>query len=385
MKIKWYKPKQNYFVVSFILLFLNASLINSCTPVSNKLGGTIENHGPNFTETPQLIATIQQTDKTTIITSNSLKTTPSSELSAHLIFSNQKTYLVKRILTITNGGADIIALRIWLPSITNWDSQKTLSSKPTMSIMPTQLPMETSANDISDYWEIRKNPSSNQSITMTQEYLVEVFQTELLTDNLTILPYNQSDTEYQRYTKSENLIEADAPEIINMAKNLAASEDNPYRLAKIFYEYVNNSLNYQSIEGIGGALFALEQGYGECGDYAALFVALCRTTGIPARPVIGSWAPTGDYHVWAEFYLEGIGWIPVDPTLGPKDGHNTFGKIDNQRIIFNKTFNIELEPKPHLIEPIADLFQTYYWEFEISSGDPKKVTVNLDYELTEQK
>lgn len=68
---------------------------------------------------------------------------------------------------------------------------------------------------------------------------------------------------------------------------------------------------------------------GKCADINALFVGLCRAVGIPARDVYGvRVAPSllgfkslgkagGDItkaqHCRAEFYLEGHGWVPVDP------------------------------------------------------------------------
>jgi transglutaminase-like putative cysteine protease len=63
---------------------------------------------------------------------------------------------------------------------------------------------------------------------------------------------------------------------------------------------------------------------GDSSDRAALFVALARSIGIPARPVAGLLVAGGRfrYRAWAEVWLGG--WVPVDPTLGqfPADpGH----------------------------------------------------------------
>jgi transglutaminase-like putative cysteine protease len=69
--------------------------------------------------------------------------------------------------------------------------------------------------------------------------------------------------------------------------------------------------------------------YAECRGYAMLFTALCRSADIPARPVWGllrvdpgaGKKPNNIVsHNWAEVYITGAGWLPVDPqrpeTLG---------------------------------------------------------------------
>jgi len=83
--------------------------------------------------------------------------------------------------------------------------------------------------------------------------------------------------------------------------------------------------------GLGDVKFMLEKKAlgGKCADLNALFVALARSAGIPARDVYGvrvgpsalGYASLGKsggdvtkaQHCRAEFYLAGHGWIPVDP------------------------------------------------------------------------
>lgn len=71
-------------------------------------------------------------------------------------------------------------------------------------------------------------------------------------------------------------------------------------------------------------LFDSQRGY--CEHYASVFVFLMRAAGIPARVVTGyqggEMNPLGDYfivrqsdaHAWTEVWLEGRGWVRVDPT-----------------------------------------------------------------------
>jgi hypothetical protein len=71
-------------------------------------------------------------------------------------------------------------------------------------------------------------------------------------------------------------------------------------------------LDFKTVDDI------LERGHAECRGYTVLFVALCRAAGVPARPVWGvAFVPGGkpDFasHNWAEVYVAGVGWAPVDP------------------------------------------------------------------------
>lgn len=77
-------------------------------------------------------------------------------------------------------------------------------------------------------------------------------------------------------------------------------------------------------DSVDDFLFSTRAGY--CEHYSSAFVFLMRAAGIPARVVTGyqgGWYnPLGDYllvrnsdaHAWAEVWLEGRGWVRVDPT-----------------------------------------------------------------------
>jgi transglutaminase-like putative cysteine protease len=85
-------------------------------------------------------------------------------------------------------------------------------------------------------------------------------------------------------------------------------------------------------------------------SFSLLFCALARAAGIPSRPVAGCLVYEERkvrVHYWAEFYLPGFGWVPVDPALG--DGARFgnypdidtpdeyfFGNIDSHHIVFTR-------------------------------------------------
>lgn len=72
--------------------------------------------------------------------------------------------------------------------------------------------------------------------------------------------------------------------------------------------------------------FLLESRQGYCTYFATAFVLLARAEGIPARYVQGYCVPVGEgeevcvysymAHAWPEAYIEGVGWIPFEPTPG---------------------------------------------------------------------
>lgn len=107
---------------------------------------------------------------------------------------------------------------------------------------------------------------------------------------------------------------------------------DPLAMGKALYDWVVERTEFDSNgSGLGSANIAqmLESGNlsGRSADIAQLFVALCRSVGIPARPVFGlrngtsrlfgSLGILGELnaaqHCRAELYIPGYSWIGVDP------------------------------------------------------------------------
>ncbi len=103
------------------------------------------------------------------------------------------------------------------------------------------------------------------------------------------------------------------------------------------YDFVTDHLEYNDdIRENLGSIKALKKGYGDCTEYADLFVTLCRAKEIPARVVAGCVAELSlnSNHHWAEVFLEGAGWIPFDPTYGDSQA-STFEKMPNKYIYYS--------------------------------------------------
>ena len=93
--------------------------------------------------------------------------------------------------------------------------------------------------------------------------------------------------------------------------------------------------------GNGNSLYACDIGVGNCTDYHSYFISLSRTLETPARFHMGFPIPSGDegkvkgYHCWADYYIDGEGWYPVDISEADKDPNKIeyfFGTIDESRV-----------------------------------------------------
>ena len=105
--------------------------------------------------------------------------------------------------------------------------------------------------------------------------------------------------------------------------------------ALVFLDRLNETL-YRDIRHdirTGGAARPPEEtlalGHGACRDVTVLFLAACRSLGVPARFVSGYQAHAGTpdgrrhLHAWPEAFVPGCGWRPYDPTHGLEvsEGH----------------------------------------------------------------
>ena len=159
--------------------------------------------------------------------------------------------------------------------------------------------------------------------------------------------------------------------IRQLAQQVTAGSRSPSEKAQAIYHYVIERMRYDKETpgwGKGDTLRACEVGAGNCTDFHSLFISLARASGIPARFSIGLPVPDqaeGEipgYHCWAEFYLQGIGWVPVDASEGWKHRERAdyfFGTYDPNRLAVSTGRDIRLVPKPTQRDPLNIFFFPY--------------------------
>jgi transglutaminase-like putative cysteine protease len=142
-----------------------------------------------------------------------------------------------------------------------------------------------------------------------------------------------------------------------LAKEVTKEADTPAAKARAIYDYVVDTMTYDKTGtgwGNGDIYWACDARTGNCTDFHALFIGLNRAVGIPATFEIGFPLPADrasgsieGYHCWAQFYLEGVGWVPVDTSEAYKHSDQReffFGAHDRHRVLFSKGRDITLQP-----------------------------------------
>ncbi len=148
------------------------------------------------------------------------------------------------------------------------------------------------------------------------------------------------------------------PYLKALAADLTNDTDTPVQKAWRFYEFVTTKVDYSfmrdyfQIDHLNE--YCAVNLRGDCGLQALLFIVLCRIGGIPARWQSGlAIEPTyTGSHDWAQFYLEGWGWLFADCSYGGSayrygNGERHafyFGNLEPMRMVANRAFQAELTP-----------------------------------------
>jgi len=124
-----------------------------------------------------------------------------------------------------------------------------------------------------------------------------------------------------RYLAPEPFIESDAPEIVGEAELAVRGVTGTRARAERLTRYVNALLEKKPTVSLPSAREVLRTKVGDCNEHTALYVAMARALGLPARIAVGMVYVHGAfyYHAWPEVYIDSSGsrgqWLPVDPTL----------------------------------------------------------------------
>ena len=179
--------------------------------------------------------------------------------------------------------------------------------------------------------------------------------------------------ETARYLLPDKLVPIDG-QIAELSAGQTKGATNPLEKARKIYDYVIATMHYDHDGngwGHGDAIYACTAKHANCTDFHSLFIAMARAAGVPARFEIGFPLPADShsgaisgYHCWAEFYVDGIGWIPIDASEAWKHKEKInyfFGGLDTNRVMFSLGRDLRLNPSQqgdalnYFVYPYAEL------------------------------
>ena len=140
-------------------------------------------------------------------------------------------------------------------------------------------------------------------------------------------------------------------EVVKISADLTKNCINDIEKVQAIYNFVIDSLVYDvhkaetvqsgylpSVDAIIGS------GKGICFDYAAVFAAMLRSQGIPAKLVTGYVKPNNEYHAWNEFYIKDQEWFKINDM---KFNGEKFERID-------PTFDSSSKSSKNVMQYIGD-------------------------------
>lgn len=283
------------------------------------------------------------------------------------VFKDKKSYAISYGVDVRVQKAAVPnTLYLWIP-IPTVGAQQRISQQLARSIEPfVENYLGSSLFQIKDL-----QTGTNNTITVS--YVVDVYAVETSVRAKAVVR-NTNAPIHSLYTQSSSLIPSDNQEIQKKANAVVGKEQNPYIQAQRIYEWLTAQGGIRQEPVQTSLVEAMNKQVLDAYTASLLFCAMARSLNIPAIPdagVLVNKSRETRKHYWAEFWIDGLGWIPVDPAMGASAVPESFmfrsdaatyyfGNVDSQRISFSRGI------------------------INLSSMDPKGKTVRRDREYALQ-
>ncbi len=150
----------------------------------------------------------------------------------------------------------------------------------------------------------------------------------------------------QPFLGEDPLIPASNAELKSIAARIRGAQKNPQARASSARDWLLKNMSWEEKAQRSQPSAALKARRADTASYVFISCALLRAAQVPAVPISGFLVgDSGELipHLWLEYYLPGVGWIPFDPVLarggkpkgftgGLESESRYFGNLDNRHI-----------------------------------------------------
>ncbi|MGR3220022.1 MAG: transglutaminase-like domain-containing protein, partial [Candidatus Anammoxibacter sp.] len=269
-------------------------------------------------------------------------------------------------MTVENIPANSKYIEIWLP-VPKSDRYQTISDVNISCDYPYTFQNEPEYDNL--ILAIKGNNKIPESVSVSMDFMVT--RTGYSLSDKSIAPNEEVNPAHlKRYLLPDRLVPVSGL-IAEETQKILNNDLDSLGKVRVIYDHVVSTMVYDKTGkgwGRGDAVYACNARKGNCTDFHSLFIGMARAIGIPARFVIGFPIPEGKkqgsisgYHCWAEFYINGLGWIPIDASEASKHTEKQdffFGGLDANRVQFTTGRDIRLKHNPE-IEPINYFIYPY--------------------------
>lgn len=268
------------------------------------------------------------------------------------VFHDRKTFAVSYFVSLTKVRASgENELYLWIPRPAESASQRGVRV-----LSQSHVPLVPDYRGVAIYR--LRDLRSDVPVTVSQSYIAQVYavSTDIRADSVR-QPPEPAPALYARYTAPDSRVPSGDPTLAAAARKAIGRERNPHRIAEALYSMLLKEVKYTADHVHEAPLDAWNDKTADAYSMAMLYCALLRAGGVPALPVSGFLIGNDRRvyrHFWTEYYLYGLGWVPVDPVLGSgaqipgfdapiEDRAKYFGNLDNRRLAISRG-TVELAP-----------------------------------------
>lgn len=147
------------------------------------------------------------------------------------------------------------------------------------------------------------------------------------------------DPEFAAFLKATPEIAAEDEQVKEQARKIAGSEKDAWTVARKLADWTFKNLEWKHVQSADAAQ-TLATREADCSEFSALFVAMARSLGLPARMVSGLAYSGNSFggHAWVEVWAGK--WIELDPTWGTDFVDATHIRNNSNTLVTSAALNL---------------------------------------------